>query len=125
MALAGRLHEVFAALVEDDVARAAGVLNELLREHPAHPHLAEEGGIWRLHHHPATAELVPMWSAICAEGLARVVGEGHAHRLGTCAACGRVFLDTSKNASRRFCGLTCQNRVKAAAHRARQRAKAP
>ncbi len=121
-ALAGRLHAVFTALADGDVDGAADRLNQLLLEHPAHPHLAKEDGRWRLHHHPVEADLVPMWTAICAEGLARVVGNGDAHRLGTCAACGRVFLDVSKNASRRFCSLTCQNRVKAAAFRARARA---
>ena len=34
--------------------------------------------------------------------------------------CGRVFLDVSKNGSRRFCSVTCQNRVKAAAFRQRR-----
>ena len=31
----------------------------------------------------------------------------------------RVYLDASKNGTRRFCSTACQNRVKAAAHRAR------
>ncbi|MPZ28052.1 MAG: hypothetical protein GEV12_16990 [Micromonosporaceae bacterium] len=45
-------------------------------------------------------------------------------RLGTCGAddCDRVFLDGSKNGSRRFCSITCQNRVKAAAFRRRRAA---
>jgi predicted RNA-binding Zn ribbon-like protein len=62
-----------------------------------------------------------MTTAICAEGLARVVGAGEARRLGTCAdvGCERVFIDVSKNGSRRFCSTTCQNRVKAAAFRER------
>ena len=90
--------------------------------HPAHPHLAKEQGRWRLHHHPVDAALVPMWTAICAEGIARMIGAGHGDRLGTCEAtdCGRVFVDLSKNASRRFCSTTCQNRVKAAAFRRRR-----
>jgi predicted RNA-binding Zn ribbon-like protein len=68
------------------------------------------------------AALVPMWSSICAEALARRIGAGHARRLGTCQApgCGRVFFDVSKNASRRFCSTTCQHRVKAAAFRRRR-----
>jgi predicted RNA-binding Zn ribbon-like protein len=41
-------------------------------------------------------------------------------RLGVCAAprCDRVYVDTSRNATRRFCSTACQNRVKAAAFRA-------
>ena len=101
--------------------RAASRLNVLLADHPAHPHLAKEGGRWRLHHHPVDAALVPMYTSICAEGLARIVGAGGGARLGTCEgpACDRVFADVSKNASRRFCSTACQNRVKAAAFRRR------
>jgi predicted RNA-binding Zn ribbon-like protein len=125
--LAQRLRAVFEEL--GPAAPAAGLdhaaqrLNALLAEHPAHPHLAKEDGHWRLHHHPVDASLVPMWTAICAEGLARMVGTGGADRLGTCAAedCDRVFVDLSRNASRRFCSTTCQNRVKTAAFRSRRR----
>jgi predicted RNA-binding Zn ribbon-like protein len=121
-ALARQLQAVFAALHGQDVDAAAARLNQLLAEHPAHPHLAKEEGVWRLHHHPADAPLVPMVTAICAEGLARMVGSDSAHRLGTCErpGCGRVFVDLTKNASRRFCSTACQNRVKAAAFRARR-----
>jgi predicted RNA-binding Zn ribbon-like protein len=120
--LARRLHQVFDAVARGDVDAAAAHLNELLAQNPAHPHLAKEQGRWRLHHHPADAALVPMWTAICAEALARVVGAGLHDRLGTCQrdGCGRVFFDTSKNASRRFCSTPCQNRVKAAAFRRRR-----
>jgi CGNR zinc finger protein len=122
--LARDLGRILAELASDDLDTAAARLNRLLARHPAHPHLGREGGRWRLHHHPADAALVPMWTAICAEAIARQVGAGHAQRFGVCAApgCGRVFFDESKNATRRFCSTTCQNRVKAAAFRERQRA---
>ncbi len=120
-ALAKRLRNVFVALRRRDLDAAATTLNELLAAHPAHPHLAKERGIWRLHHHPHDAPLVPMWTAICAAGLAEMIGDGEARRLGTCerTECGRVYVDVSKNASRRFCSLTCQNRVKVATFRER------
>jgi predicted RNA-binding Zn ribbon-like protein len=123
-ALAQQLRLVFAAVSRADVDAAAAELNGLLARYPAHPYLSKEDGHWRLHHHPADAALVPMWTAICAEGLARLIGEGHADRLGTCGrpGCGRVFIDESKNASRRFCSTACQNRVKAAAFRRRSAA---
>jgi predicted RNA-binding Zn ribbon-like protein len=123
VALAARLRDVFDDLDRGDLDAAARRLNVLLTAHPAHPHLAQEEGRWRLHHHPADADLVPMWTAICAEGMARVIGAGDHRRLGTCGSdgCDRVFLDCSKNASRRFCSTTCQNRVKAASFRRRRR----
>jgi predicted RNA-binding Zn ribbon-like protein len=122
--LARELRAAFDELSRDDVDAAAARLNDLLARHPAHPHLAKEGGIWRLHHHPGDAPLVPMWTAVCAEGMARMIGAGHAPRFGTCAAndCERVFFDTSRNASRRYCSTTCQNREKTAAFRRRARA---
>jgi hypothetical protein len=121
VALAARLLAVFRDLDRGDLDGAAGLLNDLLAAHPAHPYLAKEGRLWRLHHHPAEADLVPMATAICAEALARAIGAGAADRLGTCGAeeCERVFLDGSKNGSRRFCSTTCQNRVKASTFRRR------
>jgi len=123
VALARRLRDVFDDLRRGGTDAAAARLNDLLARHPAHPHLArEEDGRWRLHHHPVDAALVPMWTAICSEGLARMLSAGFGDRLGTCEApgCARVFVDQSKNASRRFCSTTCQNRVKAAAFRLRR-----
>jgi predicted RNA-binding Zn ribbon-like protein len=127
VALAKRLRDVFADLQRRDVDSAATRLNELLAAHPAHPHLAKERGVWRLHHHPHEAPLVPMWTAICAAGLAEMIGDGEAQRLGTCERpdCGRVYVDVSKNASRRFCSLTCQNRVKVATFRERAGKRSP
>jgi predicted RNA-binding Zn ribbon-like protein len=121
--LATDLRRVFEDLDARDLPAAAARLNRLLARHPAHPHLAIEQGRFRLHHHPMRAAVVPMWTAICAEAIARQVGAGHAERFGRCEApgCGRVFFDESKNATRRFCSTTCQNRVKAAAFRERQR----
>jgi predicted RNA-binding Zn ribbon-like protein len=120
--LAASLRAVFEDLDRADLDGAARRLNALLAAHPAHPYLAKEGRVWRLHHHPADAELVPMATAICAEAVARAIGAGAADRLGTCAAdgCERVFLDSSKNGSRRFCSTTCQNRVKASTFRRRR-----
>jgi hypothetical protein len=120
--LATQLHDVFRDLHHHHVDAAANRLNELLAEHPAHPHLAKDDGRWRVHHHPVDAGLVPMATAVSAEALARMIGAGEGSRLGTCDSddCDRVFLDASKNGSRRFCSTTCQNRVKAAAFRRRQ-----
>jgi predicted RNA-binding Zn ribbon-like protein len=121
VALARRIRSIFADLRGRDTDSAAATLNELLAAHPAHPHLAKERGVWRLHHHPHDAPLVPMWTAMCGAALAEMIGDGEARRLGTCErpGCGRVYVDVSKNASRRFCSLTCQNRVKVATFRER------
>ena len=124
VALAKRLRAIFVGIDGGDIDDAAELLNKILSEHPATPYLAKEEGVWHLHHHPADAAVLPMWTAICAEGLARMIGTQNAHRLGVCTAenCDRVFADTSKNATRRFCSSACQNRTKTAAFRARKRA---
>ena len=120
--LAQSLRPVFEDLGDGDVDAAASRLNALLSKHSAHPHLAKEGGRWRLHHHPVEVDLVPMYTAICAEAMARMIGAGHEDRFGVCqaAGCDRVYFDVSRNASRRFCSTTCQNRVKAGTFRLRQ-----
>jgi predicted RNA-binding Zn ribbon-like protein len=63
-----------------------------------------------------------MWTSITAEAIARLVDAGEHARLGTCTAdaCDRVFVDASRNGSRRFCSTACQNRVKTAAFRRRR-----
>ncbi|MCV3274154.1 CGNR zinc finger domain-containing protein [Roseobacter sinensis] len=123
VALAKRLRAIFVGIDGGHIDEAAELLNTILSEHPATPYLAKEEGVWHLHHHPSDAAILPMWTAICAEGLARMIGTQNAHRLGICMAenCDRVFADTSKNATRRFCSSACQNRIKTAAFRARKR----
>lgn len=122
--LAARLRNVFVSLQNADVDKAAALINNLLSMSPANPILAKEGDRWHMHHHPTDVGLAAQWTAICATGLARMLGIGHHDRLGVCEAhgCDRVFADTSKNGSRRFCSTTCQNRIKATAFR-RRRAK--
>jgi hypothetical protein len=76
LAVAEQLRWVFGDLDRGDVDAAAARLNALLAAYPAYPHLAREEGRWRLHHHPMDSALVPMWAAICAEAMARMVGAG-------------------------------------------------
>ncbi|WP_246843006.1 CGNR zinc finger domain-containing protein [Allokutzneria sp. NRRL B-24872] len=122
--LARSLRQVFVDLAAREDDSAAARLNALLAAHSAHPHLAKEGGVWRLHHHPAEVGLVTMWAAICAEALARLLAAGHAARASTCAdpRCARAYVDTSRNATRRFCSTRCQNRLKTAELRKRKNA---
>jgi len=79
-----------------------------------------DGEPWHLHFHGAEDTPATGWAAGCATGLAVVLGRDQQDRLGVCAAprCDRVYVDTSRNATRRFCSTACQNRVKAAAFRA-------
>ena len=122
-AVAGSLRDVFDAMAagqEDDATRQ---VNRLLADTGARPQLdRHDGEPWHLHFHGADDTLVTGWAAGCATGLAVVLGSDLSGRLGVCTAqrCDRVYVDTSRNGTRRFCSTSCQNRVKAAAFRSRQ-----
>ena len=122
VALAESLRVVFEAAADSDLDTAATMVNSLLREMGAVPQLDRaRGGGWALHFHGRESDLVVGWGAGIAAGLALAIGSDLAGRLGVCRAdpCDRVFVDSSKNAGRRFCSTRCQSRMKAAAHRAR------
>ncbi|MEV4112529.1 CGNR zinc finger domain-containing protein [Nonomuraea sp. NPDC049695] len=112
--VAAELHPAFAG----DVA----TLNEALARHGAVPNLHGDPPV--LAFHAPGADLVDAWAADAATALAMVIGVGQGRRLRSCEAegCELVFMDVTRNASRRFCGLSCQNRAKASAYRARRRA---
>ncbi len=117
-----RLREVFEAGEPD---RATGLLNLLLRDVDAHPQLAShDGEPWHIHYAPTEAPIARHVAATAAMGLAVVVAEGGFERLGTCAweRCADVFVDVSRNRSRRYCDpAVCGNRASVAAHRRRRR----
>ncbi|MGH8794372.1 MAG: CGNR zinc finger domain-containing protein [Stackebrandtia sp.] len=123
-AVARRLRVVFDSVAGRDVDSAAEALNRLLRDTDSRPHLARhDGEPWHIHFHGAGGGYADNWAAGCATALAVVVGSELYDRLGTCTAqqCDRVYVDTSRNGARRFCSTSCQNRVKTAAFRARER----
>ena len=120
--IAGALRAVFDAVAAGRPDEAASEVNALLEFSGARPRLdRHDGEPWHLHFHGADDALVTGWAAGCATGLAVVLGSDLGGRLGVCTSerCDRVYVDTSRNGSRRFCSTACQNRVKAAAFRAR------
>ena len=121
--LAAKLRIVFAGVAAGDVDAAAHQVNELIAAAGAHPWLdRHDGEPWHLHYRGAQDSLVTGWAAGCAAGLAVVLGSDLRGRIGVCTAprCDRVYVDASRNGTRRFCSTSCQNRVKTAAFRARQ-----
>jgi predicted RNA-binding Zn ribbon-like protein len=121
--VAESLRAVFDLVAAGQMDAAAGQVNALLARTGAHPQLdRHDGEPWHLHFHGAEDSLVTGWAAGCTTGLAVVLGSDLRGRLGVCTAarCDRVYVDGSRNGTRRFCSTSCQNRVKAAAFRARQ-----
>ncbi len=96
----------------------------MLRDYRSAPELSRhDGEPWHLHFHSRDAGLVESCGAGCATGLAMAVRRGEGRRLGVCTAapCDRAFIDTSRNATRRFCSARCANRASVGAFRERQR----
>lgn len=112
---------VFEAVADEDQRLAAEATNALLGWTRPEPRLDPSDGGWHLHFHGRTDGLGDGWAAGCATALAMAIGSPLAGRLGVCEApsCDRVYVDRSKNGTRRFCQVTCQNRVKNAAFRTR------
>jgi predicted RNA-binding Zn ribbon-like protein len=120
-----RLRERLARLWEMTPDQAVEVVNTLLRDASALPQLVKHDG-WDYHIH-ATSPGAPLADRIAVDAamaIADVIRSGEFGRLRVCAAddCDDVVIDLSKNRSRRFCGLTCANRVNVAAYRQRRTA---
>ncbi|MEV5831278.1 CGNR zinc finger domain-containing protein [Spirillospora sp. NPDC052242] len=121
-AVARDLRAVFEGVAAGDLDAAAEQVNRLLDDTRARPRLERhDGEPWHVHFHGDGGTLTAEWAAPCATGLAIVLGGDFRDRLGVCTAprCDRVYVDTSRNGTRRFCSTACQNRVKTAAFRAR------
>ncbi|TDP96797.1 CGNR zinc finger domain-containing protein [Labedaea rhizosphaerae] len=107
-----------------DAAAVVREVNALLLAHPIRPQVAgHDARNWHLHvHDGGTVAETLIGEAIF--GLAFLITELGADRLGRCEApgCDRAYLDTSSNRSRRYCGTRCATRVNVAAHRRRQAA---
>lgn len=112
---------IFEAVADEDHHRAAEATNALLVWTKPQPRVDHSASGWNLHFHGPTGDLGAGWAAGCAAALAMAIGSSLAGRLGICEApaCDRVYVDRSKNNTRRFCQTTCQNRVKNTAFRTR------
>ena len=120
--LARNVRPVFEAVDAGRIDDAAMTVNELLGRYVPAPYLdRHDDQPWHLHFHGRDAVDRSGWGGGISVGLATVLGSEYANRLGVCQApsCDRVFIDVSRNGTRRFCSTPCQNRVKVAAHRAR------
>ena len=122
--LGGRIREVFDAAVEGDDARVGRLLNALIVDADVRPEVTDHDGGWHLHYTPADAALLRRLTAVAAMALTGVVIAYGTERLKRCGAddCDDVFVDTSRNTSRRYCADRCSNRANVAAFRARKRA---
>ena len=121
-ALRPRLRAVWSA---PDMRTAAAVVNGMVAESGALPQLTDHDGYgWHLHWTAPSARLARRLAADAGMGLAEVLRDDGAARLRHCEApaCDAVFVDLSRNRSRRYCDTgNCGNRLHVAAYRARLR----
>lgn len=112
------LRSVFGAADEE---RAVARLNRVLLESSARPKLERANGGWRV---GWSGRMTDVLAAATAMSLIEAIRDDGWERFGTCAGapCCCVFVDRSKNRSRRFCSDLCADRVAQAALRARRRA---
>ena len=98
-------------------------LNELLGLARPRPYATDHDGELHLHYARADASVLEQVTTTVAMGLSQVVIQHGWQRLGVCSAegCDDVYVDTSRNASRRYCSNTCASRSTVAAYRARRK----
>jgi predicted RNA-binding Zn ribbon-like protein len=124
-ALRPRLRAVWQATSPGTTEPLADLVNELLRDSDARPRLTDHGGGWGWHLH-VTGPDAPLEHRIAAQAgfaLADLVRLRETGRLRRCEApdCDAVFVDLSKNRSRRYCDTgNCGNRQHVAAYRERR-----
>ena len=119
-----RLDAIVTACERGAVTEAIGELNSLLSQAGASPQIAAHDGRGpHIHVSRPSAPLADRMAAHFAMGLAWLVVAGEAGRVRSCESptCRDVFVDFSRNRSRRYCdSRTCGNRLHVAAYRARR-----
>jgi predicted RNA-binding Zn ribbon-like protein len=111
------------ALWHADQEGVVAAVNSMLTEGRALPQLVTHGE-WGYHLH-ATSPDAPLADRMMVEAamaIVDIVRTGELDRLRVCGApgCADVVVDLSKNRSRRYCSVSCSNRVNMAAFRARR-----
>lgn len=117
-AIRDRLREIW-TLERDEMA---DVVNAILEETNATPKLMRHDDLdWHIHAVSQESPLAERMLVEAAMALVDVIRADETRRLAQCDAddCSGVFVDLSKNASKRYCSVRCGNRMAARAHRAR------
>ena len=111
-----------AAFTANSETAAVKELNSVLAESAAKPQFERAGQEWRVLWVGGIADAV---ASATAMSLLEAIRDDGWERFGICAGapCCCVFVDRSKNRSRRFCSELCADRVAQALHRERRRAR--
>lgn len=115
------MHHLWQAPLEEQVAE----VNALLAAGNAVPRLVEHDDVgWHIHATDDDAPLAERFAVEVAMAMVDVIRAGERERLSVCSAedCDDVYVDLSRNRSRKFCDGTCGTRANVAAYRARKAA---
>jgi predicted RNA-binding Zn ribbon-like protein len=121
----GELRAVFDAARRGQSTAVVRRINQLLERHAPAPSISgHDDSDWHLHVVPTAGRVDREYAASAVMGLTMAFLDLGPQRFGTCTAegCSRVFLDTSRNRSRRYCSDRCATRENVAALRSRRRA---
>jgi len=121
--LRDQIRSVFEAGDEDETHAR---LNQILAAAEVVPRVVRERrGERKIYFAPQEAPLARRVACDAGLGMAMML-TSHPNRLKVCAAdpCRNVFIDTTRNRSRRWCSDACGGRINMAAHRAGRRAAA-
>ncbi len=119
-----RLRAQVRVVMEGTEEEAEEALDRIVVDASVRPRVTfAAGGEWRLGYVSEADGVVERVAAIAVTGLAGALAESGRERFGICSkeGCRDVYVDTSKNRSRRYCSDSCSNRANVAAFRARQR----
>jgi predicted RNA-binding Zn ribbon-like protein len=118
-----RIRRAFQAEDEDG---AVAELNTLARRAGAVPQLERENGGWIFRYGVGRRTVAQELGGRSAVALLEVIEQGAWNRFGLCAAapCCCVYVDRSRNRSRRYCCGLCADRATQAAARRRRRERA-
>ena len=103
---------------------AVATLNAVLAEHARPPRLERAGREWRFSYGPDESAGILFLAAPTAVGLLETIRDHGLSRFGRCTAhpCRCVFVDRSRNRSRRYCCDLCADRANQQAARRRRQA---
>jgi predicted RNA-binding Zn ribbon-like protein len=122
--LRSRLTAAFDAATQTEAVEA---LNALVAESGTPPQLELAARSWGFRSWRDEGEGLGFLASYAALGLLEVIRDGGWERFGRCVGspCRCVYIDRSRNRSRRFCSQLCADRVAQADYRRRRRSTGP
>ena len=120
--LAFDMERILTNIAQDRIKDAVCDINTFFQDRPLILHITPTPP-WTVHHHPEGHSTAQHWRIGNMVAIAYLIETGAWKRIGICkaAGCGNVFVDTTKNGSKKYCSMQCHRREKIREYRDRQR----